>query len=31
MFRPGGHGALLRNLGDLALAHPGALGEHQEH
>lgn len=25
LFRPGGHGALLRNLGDLAHLHPGAL------
>jgi hypothetical protein len=24
LFRPGGHGALLRNLSDLAKAHPGA-------
>lgn len=25
LFRPGGHGALLRNLSDIAHAHPGAL------
>lgn len=25
LFRPGGHGALLRNMSDLAQAHPGAM------